>query len=210
MSIPASAFAHPKRDTITLEIPQCFTEIIEYVYKTEYNDVVDAIQLGTIKDEIRLSITGELCCVPVFRYMLPNIVKVEATKGLSYSFLFVCQDHLVRHVMNVIANDCKTAYGIMAWVLLQSNSDFLNSVIESLDGALSPYDSISFIAEHKDVDALHALCSYAYTQNEFSVLIDRLARSNAVEETALALRWNRDMTQANISAWSNQQDKFEL
>lgn len=208
MSIPVSAFAHPHRYTITLEIPQCFTEIIEYVYKMEYNDVVDAIQLGTIKDEIKFGITGNICVVPVFRYMMPHIIKVEVI-DITPTFAFVCEDHTDRHTMLIHAHERKTVFGIIAWILLQSNSEFLECLNLSWD-YLSPYNTIEFIAEHKDEDALYALCSYAYTQNEFNVLIDRLARSNAVEETALALRWNRDMTQANISAWSNQQDKFEL
>ena len=209
MSIPVN----PDRKDIckiTLEIPHCFIEIIEYVYKLDYDEVVNMLQHGTVRDTIKFGIIGEICSVPVFRYMLPNIVKVEAMNSFARSFLFVCQDHSVQHTMIITASECKTVYGILAWVLLQSNSDFINSILEPLDGELSPYDAIGFIAENKDEDALYALCSYAYSQNEFSVLIHRLAMANATEETALALRWNHDMIQANISAWNNQQDKFEL
>lgn len=212
MSIPDSAFAFPKRHTITFVIPQCFTDIIEYIYKMPYDDVVDAMQLNTIKDPIQLSISGNICASQVFSISEPKIAKVEADGGRFPIFSFVGQDGFGYHVMRIIAYERETVQGIIAWILLQSNSHFLNALSSIMDvsGAITPYYAIDFIAKHKDENALYALCSYAYTSNEFNVLIDRLARSNAVEETALALRWNRDMTQANISAWNNQQDKFEL
>lgn len=211
MSISDLAFAFPKRHTITLVIPQCFTDIIEYIYKLPYDDVVDAMQFTTIKDDIQLSISGGICAPHVLN-STSNIVKVVADGGTFPIFSFHGKDGFGYHYMRITAYEKETIQGIIAWILLQSNSFFLDALsgILNVYGEITPYYAIDFIAKHKDEDALYALCSYAYTQNEFNVLIDRLARSNAVEETALALRWNRDMIQANISAWNNQQDKFEL
>lgn len=214
MSISDLSFAFPKRHTITFAIPQCFTDLIEYVYKMPYDDAIESMELGTIKDDIQLGLSGNICTSSAIKVDENKIIKVVVVHGGRFPiFKFVCQDNFDRHAMNIAAYEDETSKGIIAWILMQSNSDFLNALTgnyEVPELSISPYYAIDFIVKHKDENALYALCSYAFTQNEFNVLIEGLARANAVEETALALRWNHDIIQANISAWNNPQDKFEL
>lgn len=214
MSIPASAFAHPNRNTITLEIPQCFTEIIEYVYKMKYNDVVDSILLGTIIDKIEFNSHHLIHNRNDAKLLVPYIVDIHIYDSMisrnSICYGFRCSgSDIFSMSIHTGANRTSTSSGVIAWILMHTDKLRILRELEDYP-SISPYDSISFIAEYKDENALHALCAYAYSKNKFSVLIDRLAMANATEETALALRWNHDMIQANISAWNNQQDKFEL
>ena len=207
-----------------VEVPKCFVDVVEYIYRMPYDEVIDRIHSGKIDDEIwhiNTNVESWKSYTDRDKY---SVLQVRIDKPDYYSkydfltFTFYISDGLQ---MQILVHDkhSMTVSAIIAWLLRYDDSrntyikrNYLECITtfkmkhpEQWFGKpeLTPYSAITYLVEHKDVSALGALCQYAVDNEGIEYLLEKLHEVGAIEEKAFVLNW---MNAHN--AYTHQ--KFEL
>ena len=203
-----------------VEVPKCFVDVVEYIYRMPYDEVIDRMHSGQIDDEIWLidtNIETTRQYINVDNYKIADVIIERQDYYDSFTFRFYVADHMQMWIS--ISNlHSITVSAIVSWLLNQNggNRYTYGGYLECLDvynmkypiGAksrirLTPYTAIPYLVEHKDVEALGALCKYAIDNEGITYLLEKLDEIGAIEEKAFVLNWNNAH-----NAYKDQ--KFEL
>ena len=189
-----------------VEVPKCFVEVVEYVYSMSYDEVIDRMHSGQIDDEIwhtAMNIESYRLYTNVDDY---HVLRVEIDKHDYYdtlTFTFYVSDRLQMQIL-VRDKHSMTVSAVVAWLLRNSHDTIYvkRDYLECLTlfkmkhpeqwfekPELTPYAAIPYLVEHKDVEALGALCQYAVDNGGIEYLLEKLHEVDAIEEKAFVLNW---------------------
>lgn len=191
-----------------VEVPKCFVEVVEYVYRMSYDEVIDRMHSGQIDDEIwhiNMNIESYRLHANVDDY---HVIKVKIDKHDYYdvlTFTFYVSDRLQMQIL-VRDKHSMTVSAIIAWLLrhdgdrsIYREHNYLECIILFkmkhpkqwfAKPELTPYTAIPYLVEHKDVEALGALCKYAVDNEGITYLLEKLDEIGVIEEKAFVLNWN--------------------
>lgn len=191
-----------------VEVPKCFVDVVEYIYRMPYDEVIDRMHSGQIDDEIWHINTNIESCRSYTNVDKYHVIRVDIDKPDYYdtfTFTFYISDRLQMQI-HVYDPRSMAVSAIIAWLLRHDNDrcvyekhDYLGCITtfkmkhpEQWFGKpeLTPYTAIPYLVEHKDVEALGALCQYAIDNEGITYLLEKLDEIGAIEEKAFVLNWN--------------------
>lgn len=182
-----------------VEVPKCFVDIVEYIYRIPYDEVIDRIHAGTIPDEIWIIAehreTSKVMC-SVDKYFISSI-RIDKTSYLGFvTFRFIIADELQLYIRFTDTKSLAFS-GVISWIL-EHGYDMIeclsiyNMKYMKYPFRLTPYLAIPHIVQYHNIDALDALCTYADGEKNFIFLLDEFDKIGAIEEKMIAVRFAHD------------------
>ena len=102
-----------------VEVPKCFVDVVEYIYRMPYDEVIDGIHAGTIPDEIWTIAehreTYKVMC-SVDKYFISSI-RIDKTSYLGFvTFRFIIADELQLYISFTDTKSLAFS-GVISWIL---------------------------------------------------------------------------------------------